>query len=565
MSKRLHIALILALALCLTATALAFVACSQTSHTHTFGQWIVVTPAACSKEGARTRSCSECGEVESEPIAALGHVWDDGVVTVEPTCEDEGKMIYTCIREGCGGIRTVKIDALGHDWQQETELKAATCTEKGAQVAVCARCNARENEQPIPELGHLWDNGQVLQTRDCENDGKTLYTCTRENCAETDIKTQSAFGHAWGSWQTVTAANCTAKGSEKRTCSRATCNKSETRATNALGHLWGNVIVDKYPTFDETGEQSRHCTRNGCNERDGIQTIPKLDASTPIEYTVKITDPCGDAYKGVATLEFVADGLDTKTIEMTAGGVTKITLGAANYQVKISNLTEGYFVNEAFYNLFASEPQLTVCLGASLINGSSTGAKYGIGSIMYDYLIMYYDKPDGELITSNLSTILKDKKGILLNFYFKGCMPCANEMPALVTVSNTFKDDIQILMVNDTAHGNSDDDVKYFHRTYGKDSSLWFLSIARSRFLYNYLYNGGLIGGFPTSIFIDCNGQVVYAHGSAMSVSGFTSAINTYILDRYDKCHKDTATTDVNVANHEYEALLPYEVKSYEE
>ena len=40
---------------------------------HTWGAWIVTTPATCDDAGVETRTCSVCGETETREIAALGH------------------------------------------------------------------------------------------------------------------------------------------------------------------------------------------------------------------------------------------------------------------------------------------------------------------------------------------------------------------------------------------------------------------------------------------------------------------------------------------------------------
>lgn len=45
------------------------------AHTHTFGEWEVVADATCIADGLKKRTCSECGEVESDVINALGHDW----------------------------------------------------------------------------------------------------------------------------------------------------------------------------------------------------------------------------------------------------------------------------------------------------------------------------------------------------------------------------------------------------------------------------------------------------------------------------------------------------------
>ena len=44
-----------------------------TAHTHAFGEWTVTTPATCTKDGVKTRTCA-CGETETRAIPATGHV-----------------------------------------------------------------------------------------------------------------------------------------------------------------------------------------------------------------------------------------------------------------------------------------------------------------------------------------------------------------------------------------------------------------------------------------------------------------------------------------------------------
>ncbi|WP_050749569.1 Ig-like domain-containing protein [Slackia heliotrinireducens] len=80
-------------------------------------------PATCTEDGLTEGShCSVCGEVlvAQEPVPALGHDWDEGKVTVEPTATSEGEMTYTCKR--CGETKTEPIDKLAptkNGWVKE--------------------------------------------------------------------------------------------------------------------------------------------------------------------------------------------------------------------------------------------------------------------------------------------------------------------------------------------------------------------------------------------------------------------------------------------------------------
>ncbi len=70
----------------------------------------VKTPAACEDDGVKTITCSDCGNVSEETIGKLGHDWDDGKVTTEPTAESKGVKTFTCKR--CETTKTEEIDAL---------------------------------------------------------------------------------------------------------------------------------------------------------------------------------------------------------------------------------------------------------------------------------------------------------------------------------------------------------------------------------------------------------------------------------------------------------------------
>jgi len=139
--------------------------------------------------------CSDRKTRYTEPDPR-NHVWDEGVVTKEPTCKHKGETTYTCTL--CGTKKTRKdIDKLDHSYVLRVKLvKEPTCTEEGEYqgAMVCENCGAVEPDseldiEPIPALGHEWDDGVITKEPtegSCVEDGEITYTCKR--CGEKDIE-----------------------------------------------------------------------------------------------------------------------------------------------------------------------------------------------------------------------------------------------------------------------------------------------------------------------------------------------------------------------------------------
>ena len=79
------------------------------SHTHSYKD--VVTAPTCTEKGYTTHTCS-CGDSYVDTyVDALGHAWDNGKVTKEPTETETGVKTFTCTR--CGETKTEVIPATG--------------------------------------------------------------------------------------------------------------------------------------------------------------------------------------------------------------------------------------------------------------------------------------------------------------------------------------------------------------------------------------------------------------------------------------------------------------------
>ena len=77
------------------------------SHTHSYKD--VVTAPTCTEKGYTTHTCA-CGDSYVDTyVDALGHAWDNGKVTKEPTETETGVKTFTCTR--CGETKTEVIPA----------------------------------------------------------------------------------------------------------------------------------------------------------------------------------------------------------------------------------------------------------------------------------------------------------------------------------------------------------------------------------------------------------------------------------------------------------------------
>jgi len=121
---------------------------------HVFGEWKVTKEPTCVEKGEKTRTCTKCGVVETEEIAATGKHDIELKNAKEATCTEAGytgdkvcKVCDTVVEEG------KVIDALGHDFGEWTVEKEATETETGLEVRTCKRegCDVKETRE-IPKL-----------------------------------------------------------------------------------------------------------------------------------------------------------------------------------------------------------------------------------------------------------------------------------------------------------------------------------------------------------------------------------------------------------------------------
>ena len=274
----------------------------------------VIYCTVCNKELSRNTVKTE----------AKGHKWDNGKITTEPTCTEEGVKTFQCMV--CGKTKTEKVSALGHNWNEDfTVDKEVTCEETGLKSIHCKRCDEKKDETTIPAKGHVKGEVKIENATEstCEEGGsydEVVYctVCNKELSRNT-VKTE-ALGHKWNEGKITTQPTCTEEGVKTFQC--MVCGKTKTEAVAALGHNWNeDFTVDKEATCEETGLKSIHCKR--CDERKEITTIPAkghVKGKVKIENATEATCEVGGTYDEVVYCTVCNKELSRTTVKTEAKG-----------------------------------------------------------------------------------------------------------------------------------------------------------------------------------------------------------------------------------------------------
>ena len=163
-----------------------FSSATNDGHSHTYAEeYTVDTPATCTAEGVESRHCTVEGceaHIDDRKISKTDHTYNDGKITKEPTCTEEGTKVYTC--KVCGKEKTETVFPIDHAYGPGTVEVQATCTTEGKVHYVCTRCNY-ETDEVVPATGHDLntnvftddsDPAEIKYYKTCKNCQTLIYT-----------------------------------------------------------------------------------------------------------------------------------------------------------------------------------------------------------------------------------------------------------------------------------------------------------------------------------------------------------------------------------------------------
>ena len=276
--------------------AIVFISVSEYDCDHQYNE--VTKDATCTVNGSITRTCTECEKVKVEIIPALGHTYDEGVVTA-PTCTEAGFTTYTCTNN-CGYSYTDNATEATDHAYGEGVVTPPTCVDEGYTTYTCTNnCGHSYTDNTTEATGeHTFENGEctvcgaldhvhsynkVVTDPTCTEQGYTTYTCSDSECGDTYVDDYvDAKGHTDG--ETVVennkAADCVNNGSYDNVVYCSVCGDETSRETvtvDATGHTFvcgacdcgqklsveTTTSMDIYANKGTTGTNTISWTSNG--------------------------------------------------------------------------------------------------------------------------------------------------------------------------------------------------------------------------------------------------------------------------------------------------------------
>lgn len=141
------------------------------------------------------------------------------------------------------------------------------------------------------------------------------------------------------------------------------------------------------------------------------------------------------------------------------------------------------------------------------------GTVFKLGDVFAD---MSVTTPEGE--TYVISELLKEKKAVVINFWYLNCGPCQMEFPYLQEAYEQYSEDIEVLAVNPV--DGTDEEIADFKAKHE-------LTFPMASCDYQWEKSMG-ITGYPTTVVIDRYGTVAFIHTGMMTETEEFSKVFAY-------------------------------------
>lgn len=114
---------------------------------HNWNDGEIVKEASCIESGEKVYTCARCKKTKVDIILAKGHTDTEKEREKEATCEENGYTGDECCKE-CGAVlkKGQIIPALGHNWDKGTVSKEPSVTEEGIREYKCLNAGCQETK-----------------------------------------------------------------------------------------------------------------------------------------------------------------------------------------------------------------------------------------------------------------------------------------------------------------------------------------------------------------------------------------------------------------------------------
>ncbi len=259
-------------------------------------------------------------------------------------------------------------------------------------------------------------------------------------------------------------------------------------------------------------------TTNQTSFAAGISTASTTSTSVTNTVTFKATireNIQNKPVSGVTVTVYANGGFSPIGTAVTdLNGIIRIPISKGNsYRVVLSTLPAGYEA-DADYRFSTNTVNITIRKAAVQNELDHSEAQYEIGKTMTDFSLT---DTDGKLY--RLSDLLKEKKLVILNFWFTSCGPCKMEFPYFETIAQTHGEDMTLLAIDPF-------------------DSVASIVALRNELQVTFpmmqdickLYLGFDVTAFPTTVFINPEGRIMDIHiGAYPSEAAFLAAIERYM------------------------------------
>lgn len=241
-------------------------------------------------------------------------------------------------------------------------------------------------------------------------------------------------------------------------------------------------------------------------------------------YKIRVQSEGGFGLKNVVVGLYDGDTL-VKEKTTSAQGNAYFTeedgVSPGEYDVRLTDVPAGWSANEdiTYRTSNASKSDLTVAMTPKLITDQEIPSSkvYQLGDVMYDFTITSSDNQ-----SYTLSTLLEEKKMVLLNFWATWCGPCKSEFPAMQNAYVESTDVVEILAISTTDDQSAVADYK-------DENGLSFPMAGETNLPSRFA-----ISAVPVSIVIDRYGVISYWHvGSMTAKSDFIGLFDKFTSDDY--------------------------------